>query len=144
MIWMEKDCGVWIAVLSHMIRKRMNADMQSLGLTGAQSHIMHYILVKCTEGPVFQRDIEKAFSLSRSSATGILQLMEKRGLILRKNVARDGRLKSLIPTEKAAQLDAQIGACIRQTEQCLTEGLSDAQRTQFMETAARMYSNLDG
>ena len=105
---------------------------------------MHYILVKCAEGPVFQRDVEKAFSLSRSAATGILQLMEKRGLILRQSVARDARLKSLIPTEKAACLDEQIGRCIRQTEEILTEGLSDAQRTLFLETAALMSENLDG
>ena len=141
---MEKDCGVWIAVLSHKIRKRMNAEMQSLGITAAQSHVMHYILVKCAEGPVFQRDVEKAFSRSRSAATGILQLMEKRGLILRQSVARDARLKSLIPTEKAACLDEQIGRCIRQTEEILTEGLSDAQRTLFLETAALMSENLDG
>ena len=80
---MEKDCGMWIHVLSHKLKKRMNADVQSLGITGVQSRIMHYILIKCTEGPVFQRDVENAFDMCRSTATGILQLMEKNGLILR-------------------------------------------------------------
>ena len=75
---MEKDCGMWINILSHMLKKRMNANTQSLGITGVQSHVMHYILVKCADGPVFQRDVERAFSLSRSTATGILQLMEKK------------------------------------------------------------------
>ena len=140
---MEKDCGLWINVLSHKLKKRMNADMQSLGITGVQSRIMHYILVKCTDGPVFQRDVESAFGLSRSTATGILQLMEKDGLILRESVATDARLKSLIPTEKAAHLDAQIGECIHQTEERLTHGLSSAQLALFLETAARMYANLD-
>ena len=102
---MEKDCGMWIHILSHKLKKRMNANMQSLGLTGGQSRIMHYILVKCDEGPVFQRDVEKAFGMSRSTATGILQLMEKNGLIVRESVASDARLKSLIPTERAAHLD---------------------------------------
>lgn len=102
---MEKDCGLWINVLSHKLKKRMNANMQSLGLTGVQGRVMHYILVKCADGPVFQRDVENAFDLSRSTATGILQLMEKNGLILRENMASDARLKSLIPTEKAAVSD---------------------------------------
>ena len=74
---MEKDCGLWINVLSHKLKKRMNANMQSLGITGVQSRVMHYILVKCADGPVFQRDVESAFGMSRSTATGILQLMEK-------------------------------------------------------------------
>ena len=103
---MEKDCGMWINILSHMLKKRMNANTQSLGITGVQSHVMHYILVKCADGPVFQRDVERAFSLSRSTATGILQLMEKNDLIRRESVASDARLKSLIPTKKAADLDA--------------------------------------
>ncbi len=140
---MEKDCGTWIHILSHKLKKRMNANMQSLGLTGVQSRIMHYILVKCAEGPVFQRDVESVFGMSRSTATGILQLMEKNGLILRKSVASDARLKSLVPTDKAAHLDAQIGESLRQTEQRLTQGLSDEQIALFLETAAQMSANLE-
>lgn len=140
---MEKDCGMWINILSHMLKKRMNANTQSLGITGVQSHVMHYILVKCADGPVFQRDVERAFSLSRSTATGILQLMEKNDLIRRESVASDARLKSLIPTKKAADLDAQIDEFLRQTEQRLTHGLSDEQLAQFIQTAEHMYANLD-
>lgn len=140
---MKKDCGMWIHILSHKLKKRMNANMQSLGLTGGQSRIMHYILVKCDEGPVFQRDVEKAFGMSRSTATGILQLMEKNGLIVRESVASDARLKSLIPTERAAHLDAQIGELLRKSEQRLTDGLSSEQLAQFLETAAHMAANLD-
>ncbi|HIY09610.1 MAG TPA: MarR family transcriptional regulator [Firmicutes bacterium] len=140
---MEKDCGLWINTLSHKLKKRMNANMQSLGLTGVQGRVMHYILVKYARGPVYQRDVESAFSLSRSTATGILQLMEKNGLIQRESVACDARLKSLIPTEKAVQLDAEIGQYLRQTELRLTQGLTDAQLTLFMEIAAQMSANLD-
>ena len=140
---MEKDCGLWINILSHKLRKRINANMQSMGLTGVQSRVMYYILVKCADGPVYQRDVESAFGLSRSTATGILQLMEKNGLILRESVASDARLKSLIPTEKAAHLGEQIGASLHQTEQCLTQGLSSAQLALFLETAAHMSANLD-
>ena len=140
---MEKECGMWIHVLSHKLKKRMNANMQSLGLTGVQSRVMHYILVKCADGPVFQRDVEGVFGLSRSTATGILQLMEKNGLIRRESVTSDARLQSLIPTEKAAHLDAQVGECLHQTEDRLIQGLSSTQVALFLETAERMSVNLD-
>ena len=39
----------------------------------------------------------------------VIEEMEKNGLILRESVASDARLKSLIPTEKAVRLDAQLG-----------------------------------
>ena len=141
---MRKDCGTWINILSHKLKKRMNANMQSLGLTGMQSRVIHYILVKSADGPVFQRDVESTFGLSRSTATGILQLMEKNGLILRQSVASDARLKSLIPTQKAAHLDAQVDKCLQQAEQRLTQGLTSEQLALFLETAARMSDNLDG
>ena len=122
----------------------MNTNMQRLNLIGGQSRVVRYIHVKCTDGVVFQRDVESAFGLSRSTATGILQLMEKNGLILRENVASDARLKNLIPTEKAALLNAQINEYLHQTELSLTQGLSHAQLSVFIETASRMYANLDG
>lgn len=140
---MEKECGLWISILSHKLRKRINANVQSLGITGVQSRVMHYILVKCADGPVFQRDVERDFGLSRSTATGILQLMEKNGLILRESVSTDARLKSLIPTEKAVQLDEQIGVYLCQMERCLTQGLTSAQLALFLETATQMSANLD-
>ncbi len=140
---MEKDCGLYINILSHKLKKRMNANMQSLGLTGLQCRVMHYILVKYADGPIYQRDVENKFSLSRSTATGILQLMEKNDLILKKSVTSDGRLKSLIPTKKAAHLDEQIGESLRQTEQLLTRGLSNKQLSMFLETVSHMSANLD-
>ena len=88
---MEKDCGMWINILSHKLMKRMNADLQTLGLTGVQSRLIHFVLTKSAAGPVFQRDVEAAFGLSRSTVTGILQLMEKNGLILRESAENDGR-----------------------------------------------------
>ena len=89
---MQKTCGIWINILSHMIKRRLNATMQRLGLTGVQGHVMHFIVLKCADGPVYQRDVEAAFGLSRSTATGILQLMEKNGLIQRESAADDARL----------------------------------------------------
>ena len=40
----EKDFGGWISLLFHKLRKRVNAEVQTLGLTGIQSHALHYIL----------------------------------------------------------------------------------------------------
>ena len=48
-------------------------------LTGMHGYLIRY-LYENQERDVFQRDIEKAFSISRSSVTVTLQLMEKNGL----------------------------------------------------------------
>ena len=140
---MEKDCAAWVNLLSHKIKTQQNAMLQYLGITGVQSRVIYYILAHCQEKPVFQRDIESAFRLSRSTATGILQLLEKNGIIRRESVESDARLKSLVPTERAAKLDAQVRICLRETERMLTDGLSEGQIQLFKETAAQMLQNLD-
>ena len=140
---MEKDCGAWINLLSHKVKTRLNVALQDLGITAVQSRVIFYILAHCQKGPVFQRDIESVFGLSRSTATGILQLMEKNGIIRRESVASDARLKSLVPTEQAAHLDAQVYASLQEMECILTKGLSEGQVQLFKEMAATMLQNLD-
>ena len=140
---LDKDCGGWINLLSRMVKRRLNVTLQDLGITAIQSRVMFYIMDHCAAGPVFQRDVEQAFSLSRSTATGILQQLEKKGFLRRESVASDARLKSLVPTGRAAELDAQVRAGLRQTEALLTRGLSDGQVQLFRETAAAMARNLE-
>lgn len=139
----EKDCGAWINLLSHKVKARLNITLHDLGITGVQSRVIYYILVHCQDGLVFQRDIENAFRLSRSTATGILQLLERNGIIRRESVASDARLKSLVPTQHAAELDAQVRACLRETDRMLTRGIPDSQLQLFKEIAAQMLHNLD-
>ena len=125
---MTRDCGAWINLLAHQVKKRMNATLSDLGITGVQSRVMHYILEHGQDGPVFQRDVEAAFNLSRSTTTNILQLMEKNGIIRREGVDYDARLKRLVPTEKAVQMEEQVRECARLLEQRITRGLTDEQR----------------
>lgn len=140
---MERDYGAWINMLAHKVKKRMNAIFADAGVTGVQSMVLHYILLHYEQGPVFQRDIEEAFELSRSTATGILQLLEKNGIIRRENMPEDGRLKNLIPTDKAKELDASIHSGIQKIEEMLTEDLSVGQLQLFAEIMHKMSDNLD-
>ena len=87
--------------------------------------------------------MEDAFGLSRSTATGILQLMEKNELLTRESVPWDARLKSLVPTEKGAQVDAAVKKGIQEMEAELIEGISPGQRQVFLEVAAKISENLD-
>lgn len=139
----EKDCGAWVNLLSRMVRRRLNTTLQGLGITAIQSRVIFYILEQSAHGPVYQRDIEGVFRLSRSTATGILQQLERKGILRRESVEQDARLKSLVPTASAVELSEQVRACLRQTEMLLTKGLSEGQVQLFIETAGAMARNLE-
>lgn len=137
------DYGMWINMLAHKLKKRMNAAVAEFGITGVQSRVMRYVMEECGKGPVFQKDVEKAFGMSRSTTTGILQLLEKNGILRRESVPEDARLKSLVPTERAAQIHARVQACIRENEALMTKGLSPGQLLLFTEVLEQMSVNLD-
>lgn len=139
---MNLDCGAWINMLSHKVKKRLNATLAEQGITGVQSRVMHYILAHCEEGPVFQRDVEEAFELSRSTTTGRTAAGEK-GIVRRESVDSDARLKSLVPTEKAGQIEEQVRERIREIEAVMTRNISPGQMQVFLEVAEKMSANLD-
>ena len=70
-------------------------------VTPMHGWIMEY-LYRNSETPVFQRDIEREFSITRSTVTNILQLMERKGYIARRSVEQDARLKQPGPHRKKA------------------------------------------
>lgn len=114
-----------------------DADRQ----TGMHGYLIRY-LYENQERDVFQRDIEKAFSISRSMVTVTLQLMEKNGLIRRESVAQDARLKRIVLTQKAKDLHRQIEADIMAFESNLARGISEEEQEVFLRVAKKMQENL--
>ena len=72
-------------------------------LTGTHGYILGY-LAKHADTPVYQRDIEQHFGIRRSSASNVLGLMERNGLIERRPVKEDARLKRIVMTPKGVAL----------------------------------------
>lgn len=128
-----------------MARKRLYSSVHAEAdrLTGMHGYLIGY-LYENREHDVFQRDIEKQFSISRSTVTATLQLMEKNGLITRESVAQDARLKRIVLTQKALDLHQQIQADIMAFEAQLTRGISEEEEAVFLQVVQKMRDNLGG
>ena len=75
--------------------------------------------------------------------TGILQLMEKNGLISpRSSVDRDARLKKLELTPYAIELHERVGRSIRQVETSLAESLSPEEKQEFIRLCEKVRASL--
>lgn len=73
---------------------------------------------------IFQHDIETRFCITRSTASRVLTHMEHKGLIIRKPVARDARLKRIVLTPKADRIVADLIANGSRAEDSLTAGFT--------------------
>lgn len=139
----RKDAGRIIGIVSNQIKRQLDTTIINNALTGMQGRFLHFILTHSAEEAVFQKDLEDEFNLRRSTATGILQLMEKSGLLYRESVAYDARLKKIVVTQKGAQCKAQVEASIQVLEQRLQSGISDADLTVFFRVMEQMSKNLE-
>lgn len=128
-----------------MARKQIYSSVHAEAdrLTGMHGYLIGY-LYENRDHDVFQRDIEKQFSISRSTVTATLQLMEKNGLIIRESVAQDARLKRIVLTPKAMDLHQQIQEDIIAFETQLTKGISEEEKVVFLQVVQKMCDNLGG
>lgn len=92
---------------------------------------------------VFQRDFEERFSIRRSTATNMLKLMEKNGIIRRESVSYDGRLKKIVLTEKAIEIHKKAIKNIDLIENTLKKGITEEELNSFYDVIDKMKANLE-
>lgn len=107
----ERHIGYEVRTLNQVIGRLVNSYQSKVdekaGINRMQGWIIGY-LYRHSEEAVFQKDLEAEFQMARSTASGILQAMEKKGLITRESIPRDARLKRLVLTEKGMEFQMEI------------------------------------
>lgn len=74
---------------------------------------------------VYQKDLESEFGITRSTASKIVTLMEKKNLVIRLNDSNDKRAKKLVLTPKGEEMIRNVDIEIKNFEQSLLIGLSE-------------------
>ena len=74
--------------------------------------------------------------------TGILQIMEKKGYILRVSVPTDARLKKILLTEKGEKLYYTVRDHIHETETFLVKGMTEEEVEQLLFLLGKIKNNL--
>lgn len=132
----EKAIGFEIKTVSNLIKRRINnsiAEHRDIDQSTAMHGWVLGYLCHHQDRDIFQKDLEQQFSIRRSTATEILKLMEKKGLIERKPVSYDARLKKIVLTEKAVQTHAMIQQEIDKMDNELKACLTEAEVSEFFK-----------
>lgn len=139
--------GHLIHMLSHQMKRRSNGIISAIhndDLTVMQKYVLKFVLMESVHRDLYQKDIEEEFQIRKSTVTGIVQLMEKHGYICRESVAKDARLKRIVPTAKAEELRPSILEHIQETELHLIKGISEEDVLICKKVLCQMYHNLSG
>ncbi len=113
-------------------------------LTCSNGWIIGYVceMRECGKN-VYQRDLENNFGITRSTASKVLGLMEKKGMIERVSVSHDARLKMIVPTEKSLEIGRIIKKDNEKLELQLRNGFSPQELDQLYGYLERIQNNIE-
>lgn len=142
---MEKmRIGLELRSLNNMIRRYFEFSSHKNEIetiTGNNGWIIGY-LADNADKDIFQKDLEDHFTITRSTASKVLSLMEQKGLIQRQAVAQDARLKKLVLTEKAWKIKGLMREDAARMERTLTNGFTEEEVETLYSYLQRMRTNI--
>jgi DNA-binding MarR family transcriptional regulator len=140
----SKHIGVELRSLNNAIVRFMSrfANKKYIDkMTNRNGWIIGY-LARHQDQDVFQRDLEQEFGITRSTASRVINLMVKKGLIEHCPVENDARLKKLVLTPKALEISVLMQADGKQMEDKLSAGFSPEELETFFSFIERMKQNI--
>lgn len=130
--------------LDHALTRKYLKVARELGIdefSMMHGHILGFLYCRQNQD-VYQRDLEAAFNVTRSSVSGMVKLMEKKGYITRQSADGDTRLKKLSLTELGISVFERSMKAIDEVEALASQGLSLEERALFQSLCQRIQENL--
>ncbi|MBR5825943.1 MAG: MarR family transcriptional regulator [Clostridia bacterium] len=141
----SRKIGFELHKTSRLIKRYMDSDAAKSyvdKVTGTHGWAIGY-LYHNRDRDIFQKDFEQEFNIRRSTASTILTLMEKNGLINRESVDYDARLKKITLTDKAIEIQTFVEASFDRMENMLGQGISDSELEIFFSVLDKICKNLN-
>ncbi len=140
----KRYVGMEIRALDNLIRRFIDSKMRDTKLdhiTGSNGWIIGY-LKNNLHRPVYQKDLEAEFHITRSTTSKVLNLMEEKGLIVRESVAKDARLKRLVLTPKAIKISKELEEKKGKLEAQIVKGFTEDELEQLYSYIDRIKKNV--
>ncbi len=140
----NRHLGFEIRTLNNLVKRyfEQHKPEEFNQSTGVHGWAIRY-LYENRDKDVFQRDFEARFSIRRSTATNMLKLMEKNGLIKRESVDYDARLKKIVLTEKAIKIHKKATENLAMLENTLKKGITEEEMHYFYKVMDKIKANVE-
>lgn len=142
---MERKLGFEIHRSSRLVKRFMDNDATKLyvdKMTGTHGWAIGFFYHN-RDRDIFQKDFEQEFNIRRSTASNILALIEKNGLIVRESVPYDARLKKITLTQKAIEIQHIVESAFEKLEDTIQDGISPEELEVFYRVLDKINTNLE-
>ncbi len=141
----DRKIGFELHRSSRIVKRYMDKDASKSyveKITGTHGWVIGY-LYSNRHRDIFQKDFEKEFDIRRSTASKILSLMESNDLITRESVPYDARLKRILLTEKALEVQSVVEKAFASMEEKVKEGITEEELTVFFRVLDKVNKNME-
>jgi DNA-binding MarR family transcriptional regulator len=141
----SRKLGFELQRSSRLVKRYMDSDTSKLyieKITGTHGWALGFFFHN-RDRDVFQKDFEQEFNIRRSTASNILALIEKNGLIQRESVPYDARLKKITLTQKALDIQQEIDISLEKLEDKMKRDITDEELKVFFRVIDKINFNLE-
>ena len=112
--------GKQISILFRQLNLYFNRELSGISISATE---LLYLSSLYTQDGISQDDLAQEYSVDKAAVTRTLQLMEKKGLIIRKTDSADKRVKKLFLTDKAKSLETELREIQTKWVYAMTKGM---------------------
>jgi len=127
--------------LNRRMRWYFETYFSDISLTSTQALTLDVIMMEGCGHDITLKDLETFLEIKASSVNSLVNGLERRGYLRRESVSYDGRVKKLVPTEKAFQTREDILRRISQFLGDLFAGIPEEDLRVYESVIAKMIKN---
>ncbi len=136
----EESVGYWMVLASQAYQHALSNELAPHGITFRQCQVLGWLAV---EGELSQVDLASRMMIEPATLVGVLDRMQRDGLICRTSAAVDRRRKLICASPQAKDVWAQVVCCARKIRARAVVGLTTTQVKAFKKTLRTVLGNLD-
>jgi len=137
------EIGRGILSAGFALRRLLDGNLKSHGLTGAQVHVLGVLSDRQAKGQTTnQREIaSRCGNIRSASVTNLLQTLERRGYVIRES-GKDAREKSVCLTEEGARIAKECRAFVDKVERTMSQSFTVPEAEEFARCLSKTISLL--
>lgn len=120
-----------LTTAQHAVFQEMSAQLSKFDVTPVQHGVMYCLWVKKKNSP---KEIAEELRLENSTISGVLERMEKKGLIKRKVSKEDRRFVEIILTDKGNDLEEPILETVEEVNRIVLKDMGQQEQEALKES----------
>jgi DNA-binding MarR family transcriptional regulator len=136
----EKSLGHWVIPVAHALERALNEELVPLGVTLRQWQVIACLILR---KEACQADLARSLRIEAPTLKGILDRMERDGLVERRASPRDRRCKIVRLRPAVVPVWKPMAACARRVRRRALQGISPRQLETMRTALTTVRRNLE-